>query len=70
MKITIVGGGNIGTQFAVHCAHKGHEVTLFSSKPERFGTTHTTAHLSSVSQSRSSAKEQWECLIRRPPHGI
>ena len=37
MKITIVGGGNIGTQFAVHCAHKGHEVTMFSSKPERFG---------------------------------
>ena len=39
MKITIVGGGNIGTQFAVHCAHKGHEVTMFSSKPERFGKT-------------------------------
>jgi len=39
MKITIVGGGNIGTQFAVHCAHKGHEVTIFSSKPEQFGKT-------------------------------
>lgn len=38
MKITIVGGGNIGTQFAVHCAHKGHEVTIFSSKPEQFGS--------------------------------
>ena len=37
MKITIVGGGNIGTQFAVHSAYKGHEVTIFSSKPERFG---------------------------------
>lgn len=36
MNITIVGGGNIGTQFAVHCAHKGHSVTVFSSKPERF----------------------------------
>ena len=36
MNITIVGGGNIGTQFAVHCAHKGHNVTIFSSKPERF----------------------------------
>jgi len=23
MRITIVGGGNIGTQFAVHCAEKG-----------------------------------------------
>lgn len=23
MNITVVGGGNIGTQFAAHCAHKG-----------------------------------------------
>ncbi len=36
MKITIVGGGNIGTQFAVHCAEKGHEVTMVTSKPEVF----------------------------------
>ena len=36
MRITIVGGGNIGTQFAVHCAEKGHEVTVFTSRPERF----------------------------------
>ena len=36
MKITIVGGGNIGTQFAVHCAEKGHEVTMLTSKPEVF----------------------------------
>lgn len=36
MKITIVGGGNIGTQFAVHCAHKGHSVTIYSSQPDRF----------------------------------
>lgn len=39
MKITIVGGGNIGTQFAVHCAHKQHEVTIFSSRPNQFGKT-------------------------------
>ena len=39
MNITIVGGGNIGTQFAVHSAHKGHAVTIFSSKPEQFGKT-------------------------------
>lgn len=36
MKITIVGGGNIGTQFAVICAEKGFDVTLFTSKPENF----------------------------------
>lgn len=34
MKITIVGGGNIGTQFAVHCAEKGHDVIIFTSTPE------------------------------------
>lgn len=36
MNITIVGGGNIGTQFAVHCAKKGHSVTIFTSNPSRF----------------------------------
>ncbi len=36
MNITIVGGGNIGTQFAVHSAHAGHRVTLFTSNPEKF----------------------------------
>ena len=36
MNITIVGGGNIGTQFAVHCAEKGHEVTVYTSKPDVF----------------------------------
>lgn len=38
MNITIVGFGNIGTQFAVHCAAKGHAVTIFSSKPEAINT--------------------------------
>ena len=33
MRITIVGGGNIGTQFAVHCAEKGHEVIVYTSIP-------------------------------------
>lgn len=36
MNITIVGGGNVGTQFAVHCAAKGHDVTIFTSKPKLF----------------------------------
>ncbi len=36
MKVTIVGGGNIGTQFAVHCAEKGHEVIVYTSKPELY----------------------------------
>lgn len=36
MNISIVGGGNIGTQFAVHCAAKGHMVKIYTSKPEKF----------------------------------
>lgn len=35
MNITIVGAGNIGTQFAVHCAAKGHNVTLYTSNPNK-----------------------------------
>lgn len=35
MNITIVGAGNIGTQFAVHCAAKGHRVIMYSSKPQK-----------------------------------
>lgn len=35
MNITIVGAGNVGTQFAVHCAEKGHNVIIFGSKPEK-----------------------------------
>ncbi len=36
MNITIVGGGSIGTQFAVHCAKKHHSVTIYTSKPKLF----------------------------------
>ncbi len=34
--ITIVGGGNIGTQFACVCASKGYKVNMYSSKPHLF----------------------------------
>lgn len=36
MNITIIGGGNIGTQFAVHCAVKNHNVIIFTNKVEKF----------------------------------
>lgn len=35
-KITVLGGGNIGTQFACVCAAKGYEVCVFSSKTSRY----------------------------------
>lgn len=35
-NIAIIGGGNIGTQFACVCASKGYKVNVFSSKPELY----------------------------------
>lgn len=36
MNITVIGAGNIGTLMAAEMAHKGHEVTMYSSKPEKW----------------------------------
>jgi len=52
MKITIVGGGNIGTQFAVHCAEKGHDVTVYTSTPEIYD-----GHLSIVNETGQTIHE-------------
>ena len=52
MKITIVGGGNIGTQFAVHCAEKGHDVTVYTSKPELY-----EGHLNIVNETGTTTHE-------------
>lgn len=39
MKITVIGAGNIGTQFAVSFAAKGYDVAVYASKPERISNT-------------------------------
>ena len=39
MNVTIVGGGNIGTQTAVHCAEKGHSVIIYSNRYAEFSDT-------------------------------
>ena len=52
MKITIVGGGNIGTQFAVHCAEKRHEVIVFTSTPELYD-----GHLNIVDEAGNTTHE-------------
>lgn len=36
MRISIIGGGNIGTLMAAEFAHKGHEVTVYTSRPKDF----------------------------------
>ncbi|MCH5193687.1 MAG: NAD/NADP octopine/nopaline dehydrogenase family protein [Oscillospiraceae bacterium] len=38
MNIAIAGGGSIGTQFAVHCAEKKHNVIIYTSNPTAFST--------------------------------
>jgi len=36
MKITVIGSGNIGTLMAAEMAHRGHAVTIYTSKPEKW----------------------------------
>ena len=38
MNIAIAGGGSIGTQLAVHCAEKKHNVIIYTSNPTAFST--------------------------------
>ena len=38
-KIAVIGGGNVGTQFACICSSKGYSVKLHSSKPELYDGT-------------------------------
>ena len=62
MKITVVGGGNIGTQFAVHSAEKGHEVTVFTSNPDHFDR-----HLTVVDHEGRVLHEGDICLATNDP---
>lgn len=39
MNVTVVGGGNIGTQIAAHAASVGCTVTVYSSKPNLFSSS-------------------------------
>lgn len=63
MKITVVGGGNIGTQFAVHSAEKGHEVKLFTSGPEHFAK-----HLTVVDKEGNVLHEGDIAMATSDPH--
>ena len=38
-RITVIGGGNIGTQFACMCASRGAKVTVYTSRPGDFSET-------------------------------
>ncbi len=62
MKITIVGGGNIGTLFAVHCSSVGHEVVIYSSSPGVF-----RRKLSIVNESYETILEGNICYATNDP---
>ena len=63
MKITIVGGGNIGTQFAVHCAEKGHDVIVYTSSPELYD-----GYLNIVGENNQITHEGYIDLATNDPH--
>ena len=64
MKITIVGGGNLGTLLAASFSEKGHEVVIHTSKPERFSRelevydkSNTLVHKGIIKKATSSWEE-------------
>jgi len=63
MNITVVGGGNIGTQFAVHSSEKGHSVKMFTSNPDHFAK-----HLLIVDKSDNVFKEGEIVLATSDPY--
>lgn len=67
MKVAIAGGGNIGTQFAVHFAKKGHDVYIHTSKPEKFAKKLTIVdhndniiHQAEIKKATSSDEEAFQ----------
>lgn len=81
MKITIVGGGNIGTQLAVHFSEKGNEVTIYTTQPELFtdelyilNEKNEVIHKAKKVKATSNPKEAFSCaeliMITLPPNVI
>ncbi len=73
MNVTIIGGGNIGTQFAIEFSRKGHKVTVFSSRAGEFsknlemiGETEEilyTARIAKATDDLESAVKEAELII-------
>ncbi len=63
MNITVIGGGNIGTQFAVHSSEKGHSVKMFTSNPDHFAK-----HLFIVDKSDNVIKKGEIVLATSDPY--
>ncbi|MCI9218555.1 MAG: NAD(P)-binding domain-containing protein [Lachnospiraceae bacterium] len=79
MRITVIGGGNIGTLMAADAAYKGNEVVIYTSKPEQWNKELRVydaddkllrrGHISKVTNSMREAVEKAEHIwITMPPH--
>lgn len=75
-KIAVIGGGNIGTQFACVCAAKGYRVNVYSSKPELYDGTlevvnefeeETVGKLNKVSSDIGEAIERCQIIFVAHP---
>lgn len=67
MKVTIVGGGNVGTQFATHFAEHGDSVYIRTSKPDKFSKdlivvdhNDQIIHKGRITKATSSDREAFE----------
>lgn len=77
MKISVLGAGNIGTIMAVEMAAKGHDITMYSSKPDCFSKTLyeydaddillTTGSLANVTSDLSEAVKEAELILISMP---
>lgn len=73
MNVTIIGGGNIGTYFAIEFSKKGHEVMIYSSRADEFskelemiGATEeilSTAQIAGATDNLEKAVEKAEFII-------
>lgn len=79
MNISIIGGGNIGTLMAAEFANRGHQVLIYTSKPDSFqhditvypasGDAFFTAHISKITDSIQETAEWADLLfITVPAH--
>ena len=64
MKITIIGGGNIGTLMAAEMAYRGGEVTVYTSKPERWSRELTVFDADDRELLRGGIKEATDDIRR------